>query len=42
MLAQVADQADDVLGHGRPMAPLAYTLTTTRPAGSRTNPVDCR
>jgi hypothetical protein len=24
------------------MAPLEYTLTTTRPLGSRTNPVDCR
>ena len=25
-----------------PMAPLEYTLTTTRPPGSSTNPVDCR
>ena len=24
------------------MAPLEYTLTTTRPPGSSTNPVDCR
>jgi hypothetical protein len=24
------------------MAPLEYTLTTTRPSGSSTNPVDCR
>ena len=29
-------------GTSRPMAPLEYTLTTTRPAGSRTKPVDCR
>jgi hypothetical protein len=24
------------------MAPLEYTLTTTQPSGSSTNPVDCR
>jgi hypothetical protein len=24
------------------MAPLEYTLTTTRPTGSSTKPVDCR
>ena len=29
-------------GTMRPMAPLEYTLTTTRPPGSSTNPVDCR
>jgi len=29
-------------GTSRPMAPLEYTLTTTRPPGSSTNPVDCR
>src|SRR5258708_39373958 len=29
-------------GTSRPMAPLEYTLMTSRPLGSSTNPVDCR
>lgn len=29
-------------GTSRPIAPLEYTLTSTLPAGSSTNPVDCR
>jgi hypothetical protein len=29
-------------GTSRPMAPLEYTLTMTRPPGSITKPVDCR
>jgi len=42
MLAQVPDQGPDVVRMSCPMAPLEYTLTTTRPAGSTTKLVNCR